>query len=324
MDSFSLIPVEIISDELDEVLGSLDPLPEDAVPAARQYISFSQALNEIWQLYSMFCWNIERYHEGVTCTLGDVVSTNASCISDEDILSRTWADVNCFACNIISSGHTLIESLRRFMKKDIIRSNSQGTSFEKYLNDLYDREGVYPLCCELRNYAQHGQALVSVYVDNQGKVRAAFDFNQLKKPLHFKINTRFTEYLQKKTDVIDANGGFHHRISFGWTLERYHLTVLDIVQKFYNLSSDNVELAENEFRDYLVEHPECLGTIANGSDIAYFSDGSTFEIVTGLEQSQVANHNERKRLVSERLTEATSLVDLSTYEAQSSMRYIGE
>lgn len=99
MDSFHAISVEDASDELINFIENHEPLPETLCPSAYEWIELNQALDDCRQLYSMFIWNCDRYHEGVAASASDSVITNASGVGPSDVFERKWLDINCYTSN---------------------------------------------------------------------------------------------------------------------------------------------------------------------------------------------------------------------------------
>lgn len=107
MDSFHTLCIEDASEEVQSFFENCDPIPEKHNASAWEWIELNQSLDDCYQLYSMFMWNYDRYHEDITATLSDSVITNAGCLGKQEVFKRTWLDVNCHTSNIISSGHNL-------------------------------------------------------------------------------------------------------------------------------------------------------------------------------------------------------------------------
>ena len=110
--------------------------------------------------------------------------------------------------------------LFRSMRKELDEDDSNRQRFENLLKALFDRGGVYALLTKLRDEAQHGQPLVSLYSDKQGAFRAAFDIDQLMKPEHFSIKGLLKQIIEDKLSQMDELDARHHRISYTWCMER--------------------------------------------------------------------------------------------------------
>ena len=62
--------------------------------------------------------------------------------------------------------------------------------FELMANSLFDSNYYYSLLGELRNQAQHGQLLVSMYRTEAGELKACFDLEQLHRPRLYRMRDK--------------------------------------------------------------------------------------------------------------------------------------
>ena len=309
MDSFNVIRVEDVSDELLNVVNSIEPLSDEHAPVAWRSIKTAQMMEDRWQLFEMFCWNYERYSEGLESYVSDCVMTTAHCASVERAFQRTRIDANCFATNFVSSGVTLTESLRCFMKYEIGESDSSFQQFESMLKGMLDKGGVYALMTKLRDEAQHGQALVSLYVDEQGRFRAAFDLDQLMKTEHFSIKGLLKRVMQDKLDQMDKLDARHHRISYTWCMERYYIEVLEVVAAFYSYSADYIQETDKLLYDCIEANPACCGQLKDGRKIILVLDGEAAHPLIGVERPGYSVHIERQSEIENKLSNAKHRFD---------------
>lgn len=312
MDSFNVIRVEDVSDELLNAINPIEPLSDEHASAAWRSIKTAQMMEDRWQLFEMFCWNYERYSEGLESYVNDRVMTTTHCASVEQAFQRTRIDVNCYCTNLISSGVTLVESLRCFMKCELGESNSSFQQFESMLKGMFDKGGVYALMTKLRDEAQHGQALVSLYVDEQGRFRAAFDLDQLMKPEHFSIKGLLKRMMQDKLDQMDKLDARHHRISYTWCMERYYIEVLEVVAAFYSCSAHYIQETDRLLRDCIEANPACCGQLKDGHKIILVLKGETAHPLIGVETPGNSVHVERQSEVENKLSNAKHRFDCIT------------
>ena len=303
MDSFEVIRADDVSSLARSLLDKVEPVPDSESEAVWRCVKMAQALQDHWQLYQMFCWNYDRFAEGLKCRLNDVVSTNAHCSSREDFFERTWADVNCYATNLISAGITLVEALRAFVKAEL-NENEDVIQFESYLNSLFDKHGVYALFSKLRNAAQHGQPLVSVYVDSLGEIRAAFDMDQLASPEHYDTSGTYREIVDEKITQMDELDAHHHRVSYSQCMELFNLNILKIVDEFYKIPFDFVRNAFAVLSRLFKEHPECFGRLPTGESFVWMLRGDEAHPFCGVEKSVDELWQERRSRVTLRLDAA--------------------
>lgn len=315
MDSFTVIKAEDAPDDLLEVIESIEPIADEYAPAVWKSIKMAQMMEDRWQLFEMFCWNYERYSEGLESYVSDRVMTMTHCASAEQAFQRTRIDANCFATNLISSGVTLTESLRCFMRKELDEDDSNRQRFENLLKALFDRGGVYALLTKLRDEAQHGQPLVSLYSDKQGAFRAAFDIDQLMKPEHFSIKGLLKQIIEDKLSQMDELDARHHRISYTWCMERYFIEVMEVAATFYLCSSSYIQEVDKLLYDYIEANPACCGDLKDGRRVIWVLDGEMAHLLTGIEIPGYALHAERHNEVEIRLKKAKRRFDYVISEA---------
>lgn len=304
MDSFLVIKHEDASEDLFSVIESTEPVSEEYAPIVWSSIKMAQMLEDRWQLFEMFCWNYDRYAEGLQSYLNDRVLTNAQCDDAESAFQRTKIDVNCFAFNLISAGVTLTESLRCFMKNEVGENDAEFQRFSEELTRLIDSRGTYSLMTKLRDETQHGQPLVSLYVDEQGSFRAAFDIDQLAQPEHFTVKGKFKDLLNEMKDQMDGLGAHHHRISYTGCMERYLIDVLEVVSLFYSCSSGYVQKVDGDLYGLIQSNPECLGELSGGTKFVFVYSDEAAHLLSGIETPNHQIHSMRQKAVSERLAEA--------------------
>lgn len=312
MDSFNAIRIEDISDELLNLINSIEPVANEYSSVAWKSIKTAQMMEDRWQLFEMFCWNYERYSEGLESHVNDCVITTAYCESVEQAFQRTRIDANCFAANLVSSGVTLTESLRCFMKIEIGESDSEAQRFGAMMKGMFDKGGVYALMSKLRDEAQHGQALVSLYVGKQGEFRAAFDLDQLMESKHFSIKGPLKRLMQDKLDQMNKLDARHHRISYTWCMERYFIEVLEVVAAFYSCSAAYIQETDKLLYDYVEAHPACCGQLKDGRKVIMVLDDEMAHPLIGIETPGYAVHIKRLDEVEDKLKYAKHRFDCIT------------
>lgn len=313
MDSFHTLCTEDASEEVQSFFENYDPIPEKHNASAWEWIELNQSLDDCYQLYSMFMWNYDRYHEDITATLSDSVITNAGCLGKQEVFKRTWLDINCHTSNIISSGHNLTERYRSFATKHGDSINSAFDNFIDYVGTLFDAGGPYQVLDRLRNLAQHGQALVSVYPaggDSNDEFKACFDLDQLLSPVQFDMKGPLKKLLQDKIKQMDALKARHHRVSFTWCLEQYVVDVLGVADRFYETALPILKNREDDFKELISHAPNCVATLSDKSRVAYIYDAEErmAHPITGLEQSLHDSQREIHEEIKQRYNICHSLI----------------
>lgn len=304
MDSMTVFDVRNAPKGTLDSLASVPPIPEEYHAWLLSYFEKSQALNNCWQLYQMFCWNYDRYAEQLSCSLDDVVETKAICSGGEERAERIWADANCLASNIISSGRVLTEFMRAFMKENKDDESLKAEDFEERLGNLFDSGGPYALFDKLRNQGQHGQPLVSLSLDEDGYYRAAFDLDQILHPVYYTLKgaqKRVLENLIERLDSVDAT---HHCLFYGYTIERYVVDILDVVGCFYTFSESFVRKLDDDLREMKDENPTCLGKIGPGQSFIWILIEGVAHLLSGLDEPLLDLHHKRLTKIEAKLDQA--------------------
>lgn len=304
MDSFNVLRTEDASDELLNIIRFIEPITGEHTAAVWRSIKTAQMMEDRWQLFEMLCWNYDRYSEGLESYVNDCIMTTARCASVEEAFQRTRIDANCFATNLISSGVTLAESLRCFISTEMEEGDSGRQQFEGWLKALFDKGGVYALLAKLRDEAQHGQPLVSLYLDEQGKLRAAFDLDQLMRPERFSIKGSLKRLMEEKLNQMDELDAPHHRISYTWCMERYFIEVMEVVAAFYSCSSAYIQEGDKLLYGCIKANPACCGELKDGRKVIWVLDGEVAHPLIGVETPGYEVHAERKSKVEKRLENA--------------------
>ena len=301
MDSFNVIPIDNVPPETQRLLNAVPLIPDTEKPMVWRCIKMGQVLNDIWQLYQMFCWNYERFDEGLIRYPDDGVLSAVAVRGGDESFDRLWADVNCYATNLMSSGKSLTELLRKFMKEDVGKGEQGAQQFELYTNELYDRQGVYAFMANLRDEAQHAQAPISVFMGDKGLYRAAFDLDQIALPEHFNVKGMFKQILVAKIAEMDNLGGNHHRLSYFQCMDRYHVEVLEVTAEFYSCSLRYIQNTYRQFAAFIKRNPKYLCTLQDGSRCVSILEGKELHSLLGIEKPLDQTHRERYQLIEKRL-----------------------
>lgn len=97
--------------------------------------------------------------------------------------------------NAVGSGVNLVRTMEAVASSLEKEPWSVKDNFNAEVAEIIDTNLAYSLMDELRNYASHGQLIVSVYLEADGSLRAAFDVEQLRNPIFIETKRRVKEQL---------------------------------------------------------------------------------------------------------------------------------
>ena len=133
----------------------LEKLPWEHEQILRRYLSMSQHICELDELYSMMVFNLENMFEKFSLQFDDRIFAKRG--ETVDVIQ-----INALLCNAVSAGRTLIESMEKFDEFYI----SKDKSFKKnFISKAYDQYSEYKIVDFLRNYMQHGH--IPIHYDEE-------------------------------------------------------------------------------------------------------------------------------------------------------------
>lgn len=200
-------------------------------PELIEWINVDRFNTEINQLFRVYLWNYGQLVSGIKMYTNGVVEEvidNGSDLPDNII-------INGYAMNFVSAGMDLIKFLTSFCNSS---SNdfSYSDEFIKNTNKEFDTGLCYAMVAKLRDFAQHGQLIISEYCDTEGRKCIAFDLAQLLDPMFFNLSGAAKNRIKKAYEELSAITDGPVRISFPLTVDSFHVSVcklyLDFIQNF--------------------------------------------------------------------------------------------
>ena len=132
------------------------------------WIELSEIATNQSQLYHQYRWNYLQLINGIQAMLSDeIISTH-----DNGTNQTPQIVINGYVINFVSSGDNLIDYLRSYYRHLRKQGINVLNDFELMANSLFDSNYYYSLLGELRNQAQHGQLLVSMYRTEAGELKS--------------------------------------------------------------------------------------------------------------------------------------------------------
>ena len=122
MNTRAYIPMDFLN-----VPGTqLEKLPWEHEQILRRYLSMSQHICELDELYSMMVFNLENMFEKFSLQFDDRIFAKRG--ETVDVIQ-----INALLCNAVSAGRTLIESMNSiFLRIKVLRK----TSFRKHMINI--------------------------------------------------------------------------------------------------------------------------------------------------------------------------------------------
>lgn len=201
-------------------------------------VSIHREAVDIHQLYHVFVWN----YQALT-SHGDLISTG-------DVLLGEWntrpledvrIEINSLVMNCVSSGECLIETSRKAVKHWRKRGERCLDSFDDATSREYDSNVSYAFLYKLRNSAQHGQLLVSVWQDTRTTRKACFDLDQLSSSSLLDHGGRIKTVVKDLLDRLDGINARNHHFAVCLSLDTFVEAVLRLYLDFLRCHRKLVE-----------------------------------------------------------------------------------
>ena len=305
------IPFNCISSELRGSLSSTPLLPEEFALLAKGYHELCASLHGIHQLYLSYKWNYDKYAKELRIGYDDVVesvSESHLACGGKRVDSKLYMDVNCLVSNVISSGQSLIEPLRTFVKSDMGLDDTNASSFDRMIHARHGEKGVYFLFSNLRNYVQHGQLVVSLYRASSAETKASFDLFQLRNPIHFEVKGTFRDFLNQMDEKLKSCNAVTRRLSLGYHVEQYDCFVCEVYGEFLKCVKDHIKRSQKPFFDMLKKHRQYVGHF-NGQDYVLYYENGIVHMVEGLQAPLSKTHSVRRQEIERSLKQAKGRYD---------------
>lgn len=237
MNTRAYIPMDFLN-----VPGTqLEKLPWEHEQILRRYLSMSQHICELDELYSMMVFNLENMFEKFSLQFDDRIFAKRG--ETVDVIQ-----INALLCNAVSAGRTLIESMEKFDEFYI----SKDKSFKKnFISKAYDQYSEYKIVDFLRNYMQHGH--IPIHYDEE---KIYLDLSEILETTHLKMNTNLKRMLQKaKKDLLEY-GVADTRLCCVPLFYKYFLLIHRLYRAFYLYAEYTLMQIGEEKRKLLQDHPE--------------------------------------------------------------------
>ena len=237
MNTRAYIPMDFLN-----VPGTqLEKLPWEHEQILRRYLSMSQHICELDELYSMMVFNLENMFEKFSLQFDDRIFAKRG--ETVDVIQ-----INALLCNAVSAGRTLIESMEKFDEFYI----SKDKSFKKnFISKAYDQYSEYKIVDFLRNYMQHGH--IPIHYDEE---KIYLDLSEILETTHLKMNTNLKMMLQKaKKDLLEY-GVADTRLCCVPLFYKYFLLIHRLYRAFYSYAEYTLMQIGEEKRKLLQDHPE--------------------------------------------------------------------
>ena len=270
MNSFSLIAMDNVSEDLKAALKCAYEFPQEKLDLALDYQWVSRVLSECHQLYQLFDWNWQQLQTNVCCDYFDYITDPGGRKKDLTL------EVNGLTANVISTGKGLIDYLQACSGKD--------DDFKRFNNlrvAKYSKESAYYLLYELRNYVQHGQLIVATYAF-QGRTKACFDLFQLKDPLFFTPKGKLVKMFETNIGIIESLKG-EPKLSFGLYMDLYNMEIRELYLEFLKCFKNKIRQATKRLFSFLDKYPRYLTSLPDGEKCLLYKQGDDLHLIMGLE-----------------------------------------
>lgn len=240
-------------------------LPEQELSAVQHFVEINRHAQEIKNLFLIFKFNIEQLRDHYTLMhSGDLLCGEQKASSEEDFIA-----VNAYVTNILSAGHTLVESMEAYVKENEEIDESVKNTFFDYEHGIYDTSFAYRLLIRLRDFTQHGHLAVSK-TDNI----YFFDLKQILEKPHFTHNKKLgDEIKQHAAEIIDLYKDTP-TISLTQAVAEYVSKLLLIYQQFWKTATAEFQSACLAFDNIAHSHPENFTTCEDGKVDLFFYEKS--------------------------------------------------
>ena len=262
MDSKGFIPIS--AEKHQEILEKCKTeFSDDERKKLEQYSIYNESIDEIYQLYRSFRFNLSllsdnydiRYDDHIIADPGRIkIAYNDQYISisaGEDI---DFYAINTYTSNIVSSGKNLIERINLFFKEDLEQEYDNFRN--QYSSKEYDDNFSYRFLTETRNMVQHGHYIVSTDVES----KFAFDFKQILSLPHYHMTKRIKDEISTIQHDLDELTNYERpaKLAFTYTLDLYCVGLSKIYHGYYLLTKSYIKNLTNDAITILKNHPEMV------------------------------------------------------------------
>ena len=310
MDTSATYRIEDTPEWMTNILDRVIPFTIHDTAIVR-WTEMARAVTDIHQLYHLYLWNLRQLLEGVRFSTNDQIIA----LRDNGTAESGRIIVNGYVMNVISYGVNLIESLRGFAKHEKQRGFTDAQRFEQVAKDEFDSNILYAIMSGLRNYAQHGQLLVSLYCGEYNCDRACFDLHQLSEPFLIKKRSLIIKKIQFLINQIEAEGSSPARLSLTYCIDSFNLSVHSLYSQFLRIFQTHIEdCAKLVNEKYKCEPRHIAKTPDNVSISILLDEDSTAHLHAGEPDQLISDYRiNMQEVESNHTTAKTWLEDTSSH-----------
>lgn len=134
---------------------------------------------------------------------------------------------------------------------------------------------------ELRNYASHGQLIVSVYSEVDGSLRAAFDVEQLRSPIFIQQKPRVQEQLSSVADALNDIEDGPAYLSYCLCMDSFFEAIARLYRKWLQRYRPLIERITGEASDLYRKNSENIRCYSNGLVFSVVMEGAEAHLIEG-------------------------------------------
>jgi hypothetical protein len=227
---------------------TIPDLYEEELNTILKYIEITRYVQEIHQLFAVFCYNLLSILNTYELNNSDKLIRHKSFLGDFD--DRT--EINALIISYISAGKTLTDSLEACML-GAYSSNNAYREYKELLSKVYDKSFSYRLLVRLRDYSQHGHLPVSV--DNNV---FCFDIAQIIETPHFNHNKSLKDEMGNFTEELLVKRKTHPHYVFSLAVAEYTAVIAKIYYEFWIRIKGAFSSLNDDFSILIANHPEYI------------------------------------------------------------------
>lgn len=222
-------------------------LSPKALVFAKSYVELTRHLQEIHDLYLVFMYNLHSMTDTYSLWNDETFRVNGSLSSSE----QDFIAINALTSNILSSGKTLIDSMRSFVQEHYSETESARIQYDEFCKETYDSSFSYRLLIRLRDYTQHGHLAV-----NSDNGIYFFNLKLILDKAHYNHNKTLAQELKGLSDEILQKFDDIPRFFVSFTIAEYISQLLSIYNYFWELNISMINKRCDLFLEFASSMPE--------------------------------------------------------------------
>ena len=230
------IKVSVLNEEVEQLFDS--------------YIELTRHLQELHQIFGMFCFGLESLRNAYSSKGLDLLCRNKNFKSKYSDL----VVLNSLTINYISAGRSVVDSIDVCLESTYGKKSGEQKNFkDNVISKIYDNCFAYRFFYEMRNFTQHLHLLVSVA---DGTV--CFDVNQILSTPHYNMNSKMKKFLEESNLEIMESTGDTIRYSFCIGISEFTCAVAKIYSSFLHHIEEKIHSLYKEISVIIKENPELV------------------------------------------------------------------